>query len=218
VLLYGRAGCLTALFAGFPRGWLGEHFVDNASRVDAVPSASLLQACGADAAGAGRLEESDFSALDAAGFKFPEPFKAKAADGVTDIYGVMYKPYDFDPGRAYPVVAYVYPGPQTEAVMKSFAASACPGRRRRSQPPPPPLLLFPVFSCLFCAMVRKTTNEMYDGGRGGVKAPLLPTAGEPERAGAGAVRDGRGDPRQPRRTPAGHRCSAMTHTSHTGAV
>ena len=39
---------------------------------------------------------------------------------VTDIYGVMYKPYDFDPEREYPVVAYVYPGPQTEAVAKSF--------------------------------------------------------------------------------------------------
>lgn len=40
-----------------------------------------------------------------------------------DIYGVMYKPFDFDPAKSYPIVAYVYPGPQTEGVMKSFGAS-----------------------------------------------------------------------------------------------
>ena len=42
------------------------------------------------------LEESDFSGLLAAGYQFPEPFKVKAADGVTDLYGVMYKPFNFD--------------------------------------------------------------------------------------------------------------------------
>lgn len=59
-----------------------------------------------------------------AGWKFPESFTAKADDGVTDIYGVMYKPFDFDPAKKYPIVAYVYPGPQTEGVMKSFGANA----------------------------------------------------------------------------------------------
>jgi dipeptidyl-peptidase 4 len=48
----------------------------------------------------------------------------KAADGITDIYGVMYKPYDFDPEKVYPIVAYVYPGPQTESVSKSFSTNA----------------------------------------------------------------------------------------------
>jgi dipeptidyl aminopeptidase/acylaminoacyl peptidase len=56
-----------------------------------------------------------------AGYKFPEPFKVKADDGVTDIYGVMYKPFDFDPGRKYPIIAFVYPGPQTESVTKVFS-------------------------------------------------------------------------------------------------
>jgi dipeptidyl aminopeptidase/acylaminoacyl peptidase len=60
----------------------------------------------------------------AAGYQLPEPYRVKSADGVTDIYGVMYKPYDFDPEKVYPIVAYVYPGPQTESVAKSFSTRA----------------------------------------------------------------------------------------------
>ncbi len=70
------------------------------------------------------LEEADFSRLLAAGYHFPEPYKVKAADGVTDIYGVMYKPFDFDENKQYPIVTYVYPGPQTESVAKSFSSSS----------------------------------------------------------------------------------------------
>ena len=47
----------------------------------------------------------------------------KAGDGATDLYGVMYKPYDFDSTRLYPLIEYVYPGPQTEAVYKSFTTN-----------------------------------------------------------------------------------------------
>jgi dipeptidyl aminopeptidase/acylaminoacyl peptidase len=60
------------------------------------------------------LEESDFSQLLLAGYRFPEPFKVKAADGVTDLYGLMYKPFNFDSTKVYPIVDYVYPGPQQE--------------------------------------------------------------------------------------------------------
>eukprot|EP01052_Picozoa_sp_SAG31_P025582 SAG31_NODE_2250_length_6083_cov_3.636531_6_plen_237_part_00 len=81
------------------------YFVDNCSRVDEIPTVSLL---GTRSDGPVQapllLEASDFSALSAAGFKFPEPFKAKSADGVTDIYGVIYRPYDFDPNKDYPIV------------------------------------------------------------------------------------------------------------------
>jgi dipeptidyl aminopeptidase/acylaminoacyl peptidase len=70
------------------------------------------------------LEDADLSKLMAAGFHYPTPFGVKADDGVTDIYGVMYKPFDFDPTKKYPIVAYVYPGPQTESVAKSFSTSA----------------------------------------------------------------------------------------------
>ena len=66
------------------------------------------------------IQESDFSNLKAAGYKFPELFKVKAADGVTDLYGVMYKPYDFDSTKVYPIIDYVYPGPQVEAVYYPF--------------------------------------------------------------------------------------------------
>ena len=67
------------------------------------------------------LETSDLSSLLATGYKFPQMFKVKADDGITDLYGVMYKPFDFDSTKKYPVIQYVYPGPQTEAVNKSFA-------------------------------------------------------------------------------------------------
>ena len=93
------------------------YFVDNGSRVDGVPSAALYDTAGNLIA---NLETPDVSALKDAGFKFPEPFKVKADDGVTDLYGVMYKPFDFDPAKKYPVVLFVYPGPQTESVTKTF--------------------------------------------------------------------------------------------------
>ena len=66
------------------------------------------------------LQESDFSQLFAAGYQFPELFTVKAADGVTALYGVMYKPYNFDSTKVYPIVDYVYPGPQVEAVYYPF--------------------------------------------------------------------------------------------------
>jgi dipeptidyl aminopeptidase/acylaminoacyl peptidase len=67
------------------------------------------------------LETADLKNLMATGYKFPETFKIKADDGITDLYGVMYKPYDFDSTKKYPIIEYVYPGPQTESVNKSFS-------------------------------------------------------------------------------------------------
>lgn len=97
----------------------GRWFVANYSRVDAKPAVALYNAA------AGRkildLEEADFSLLFAAGYKFPERFKVKAADGITDLYGVMYKPFDFDSTKVYPICDYVYPGPQVEAVNISWS-------------------------------------------------------------------------------------------------
>lgn len=95
-----------------------EFFVTNYSRVNTVPKSELRNKNGRLVM---KLEEADLSQLFASGYKFPEPFKAKAADGVTDIYGVIYKPYDFDSIKKYPLIEYVYPGPQTEAVNKSFS-------------------------------------------------------------------------------------------------
>ena len=95
-------------------------FVDNYSRVNTVPAAVLKRSTGAEVM---PLEEADFSRLFAAGWKMPQPFKVKAADGITDLYGVMYLPFDFDPRKKYPLIEYVYPGPQTESVAKSFSTS-----------------------------------------------------------------------------------------------
>ena len=53
----------------------------------------------------------------------PETIVVKAKDGVTDLYGVMYKPFNFDSTRKYPVISYVYPGPQTESVQYSFTVT-----------------------------------------------------------------------------------------------
>ncbi|MDF2191466.1 DPP IV N-terminal domain-containing protein [Paraflavitalea sp. CAU 1676] len=95
-------------------------FVDNYSRVNTVPKSTLYAADGRKVMD---LETADLSSLMATGYKFPQPFKVKADDGITDIYGVLYKPMDFDSTKKYPVIEYVYPGPQTEAVNKAFGRS-----------------------------------------------------------------------------------------------
>ena len=88
-------------------------FVANYSRVDCKPAVALYNA--QTARKVLDLEEADFRLLEAAGYKFPERFKVKAADGITDLYGAMYKPFDFDSTKVYPIIDYVYPGPQVEA-------------------------------------------------------------------------------------------------------
>jgi dipeptidyl aminopeptidase/acylaminoacyl peptidase len=97
-----------------------KYFIDNFSRVSTIPKSNLYDNNGNKIL---ELETADLSQLFAAGYKFPEPFVAKAADGITDIYGVMYKPFDFDSTKSYPLIEYVYPGPQTESVNKSFSKS-----------------------------------------------------------------------------------------------
>ena len=91
--------------------------VDNYSRIDTVPMCVLLDNAGNKVMD---IQESDFSQLFANGYQFPELFKVKAADGITDLYGVMYKPFNFDPEKVYPIIDYVYPGPQVEAVYYPF--------------------------------------------------------------------------------------------------
>lgn len=90
----------------------GKYFIANYSRVDYKPASALFDAAGKKVCDLG---EADFSRLFAAGYKFPERFKVKAADGITDLYGAIYKPFDFDSTKVYPICDYVYPGPQVEA-------------------------------------------------------------------------------------------------------
>jgi dipeptidyl aminopeptidase/acylaminoacyl peptidase len=93
-------------------------FVDTWSRVNSAPESALFDALGNKVMD---LEKADLSAMLAQGFKFPEPFMVKADDGITDLYGVMFKPFDFDETKKYPIIEYVYPGPQTESVDKAFS-------------------------------------------------------------------------------------------------
>ena len=98
-----------------------EFSVDNCSRVDMPPQFQLRDADGQLVMD---LEKCDTSRLEQVGWQPPETFVVKAADGVTDLYGNMWKPFDFDPRKKYPIIAHVYPGPQQEGTRHSFSATA----------------------------------------------------------------------------------------------
>jgi dipeptidyl-peptidase 4 len=97
-----------------------KYFVDTYSTVDKIPEAVLRDNNGNIIL---HLEKADLTQLFKTGWKMPETIVVKAKDGVTDLYGVMYKPFNFDSTRKYPVISYVYPGPQTESVQYSFTVS-----------------------------------------------------------------------------------------------
>lgn len=96
----------------------GRYFVDTYSRPDLPPVSVLRRA--SDGALVRELERADIEPLLATGWKFPEPFRAKARDGKTDIYGIIWRPSTFDPSKTYPVVEQIYTGPQGFFVPKSF--------------------------------------------------------------------------------------------------
>jgi dipeptidyl-peptidase-4 len=72
------------------------------------------------------LESTDMSRMFEAGWTYPMPFTTMAADGVTPIHGNMWKPFDFDSTKKYPIIANVYPGPQTESVTAGFTNGGVP--------------------------------------------------------------------------------------------
>jgi dipeptidyl aminopeptidase/acylaminoacyl peptidase len=98
------------------------YVVDRYSTPDA-PWRSVLRD-GRDGSVVMELEDLDLAPLQALGWLPPEPFVVKSADGITDIYGNMWKPFDFDPELMYPVIASVYPGPQSEGYSTTFNAGA----------------------------------------------------------------------------------------------
>lgn len=95
----------------------GEYFVDSSSTVD-TPPVTVVRSWSGEVLVS--LEQADISRLLATGWTPPERFRVKAADGTTDIYGVLYKPRDFDPSASYAVVDSVYPGPQVTRVEPCF--------------------------------------------------------------------------------------------------
>lgn len=94
-----------------------DYYVDTASAVDAPPVITVRDWAGKVLA---PLEVADVSRLLSLGWRMPERFCVKAADGETDIYGVLYLPPDLNQSRRYPVLDHVYPGPQTNRVKPSF--------------------------------------------------------------------------------------------------
>ncbi|MCL8001032.1 S9 family peptidase, partial [Brucella sp. 21LCYQ03] len=96
-------------------------FVDVYSRADQSPVALLRDA--KDGKMLMDLEKSDLSALEETGWQKPEVFQAKGRDGETDIWGVIIRPSNFDPQKKYPVIEYIYAGPHSAFVPKSFFAN-----------------------------------------------------------------------------------------------
>ena len=96
--------------------------IDTYSRVDAPPIHELRKT--ADGSLVRRLEQADATALLASGWKPPEVFTAKGRDGKTDIWGVIWRPRQFDPNRKYPVVEQIYAGPQGSYVPKSHSPAS----------------------------------------------------------------------------------------------
>ena len=86
----------------------GRFFVDSWSRPDVPPVSVVRNRAGSVVL---ELERADVSRLEEVGWSPPEIFEYKARDGVTSMYGLLYKPSDFDPAKVYPVVEYIYPGP-----------------------------------------------------------------------------------------------------------
>ena len=92
-------------------------YVDTYSRVDLPPVSELHRADGSLIA---TLERGDISRLTAAGWQAPESFVSKGRDGVTDIWGLVVRPRDYDPNKKYPVIENIYAGPHDSFVPKSF--------------------------------------------------------------------------------------------------
>jgi hypothetical protein len=97
-----------------------KYYSDTWQRVDLPPVAQLRRT--EDAKVVMDLEKGDDTALKAAGFKYPEVFVAKGRDGVTDIYGVIVRPTNFDAGKKYPVIENIYAGPHGSFVPKTYSA------------------------------------------------------------------------------------------------
>lgn len=99
----------------------GKYFVDNYSKPDVPPVAVLSDMSGNQVA---ELEKADITRLKAAGWKPVTPITVKSRDGKWDLYGVMITPTNLDPSKKYPVINYIYPGPQGGGVgSRSFTAS-----------------------------------------------------------------------------------------------
>ncbi len=107
---------------GMHRAWYSpdhQYLVDLYSKVDQAPKAVLRRSN--DGSVVMALEEADISRLVSNGWKAPEVFSAKGRDGKTDMWGIIYRPSNFDPSLTYPVIEYIYSGPGDQYVPKTFS-------------------------------------------------------------------------------------------------
>lgn len=95
------------------------YMIDNYSRTDLAPTSVLRST--KDGKVIQTLVQPDIEDALVAGWRMPEVFSAKGRDGKTDIWGMIIRPNDFDPGKKYPVIEYIYAGPHDSHVPKSFA-------------------------------------------------------------------------------------------------
>lgn len=96
------------------------YFTDSYSRVDMPPVTVLRDAGGKIIM---ELEKADITALQQSGWRMPEVLSAKGRDNKTEIWGIILRPSNFDPSRQYPVIEYIYAGPHSSFVPKSFQAN-----------------------------------------------------------------------------------------------
>jgi dipeptidyl-peptidase 4 len=91
----------------------GTYYVDAYSSFDMPPVSVVRRQDGRVVL---TLEEADISALEEIGWNPPIPFKAKGRDDITDVYGLLFRPSDFDPEKKYPIINSIYPGPQVGSI------------------------------------------------------------------------------------------------------
>jgi dipeptidyl-peptidase 4 len=99
----------------------GQYFVDSYSRADLAGESVLRRS--SDGSEVRVLAKTDISALMKTGWKYPQTFEGKATDDKTDLYGLIWRPSNFDPSKKYPIIEYVYTGPQGFFVPKTFSAA-----------------------------------------------------------------------------------------------
>lgn len=97
----------------------GRYYADLVSTVDTAPVLTLYRVEGNKKIA--ELERGDLDKLKAGGWRAPEPFMAKGRDGITEIWGVIWKPVNFDASKRYPVIEDIYAGPQGSFVPKTFS-------------------------------------------------------------------------------------------------
>ena len=100
----------------------GKFVIDTFSQADVAPETTLRDAETGELIM--RLEKTDISKLLATGWKPPMQIKMKSADGKHDIYGMLFRPTNFDPSKKYPIINQAYPGPQSGSVgSRAFTAA-----------------------------------------------------------------------------------------------